>query len=98
MTVELKDPLAPYKLKRPITVGDKQITEIQLREPTTDMVERFGLPYVLAPDLTSQPVPAICSKYIAEMGGLAPSEVKKLGLADYQLLMMMVLALFSLDR
>lgn len=98
MSDVMNSPTDPYVLKKPFKIGNQEITQIQLKEPTTAMVERFGLPYVLAPDLTSQPVPAVCSKYISELGGISPSEVKKLGIVDYQYLMMMVVALFSLGR
>ena len=45
------------ELYKPIKVGDKEYTTLELREPTPKDVQELGLPYRLFEDLTSEPVP-----------------------------------------
>lgn len=87
-----------FKLEKPITVGTETYNELSLREPTTQDVIDLGLPYKLNPDLTSEPVPGIASKYVSRLAAIPPSAVKELDLVDFTLLLYAVVSFFNRSR
>ena len=86
------------QLYKPIKVGDKEYTTLELREPTPKDVQELGLPYRLFEDLTSEPVPSVCVKYIARLAAIPPSAVLKFDLGDFTGLLYVVVAFFNRSR
>lgn len=84
-----------FTLSVPVQHGSEELTELTLREPTPKDVNALGLPYKLHADLTSEPVPAVCAKYISRLAGIPPSVVEKVALSDYTMLLYMVVAFFT---
>jgi hypothetical protein len=80
-----------FTLKTPITVFDaetqteKTLSDITLREPTTDDYLKLGDPYVMgiSGGGSLSPKPAVVKQYICELGGLMPSQLKTIDLADF---------------
>lgn len=67
-----------FTLSQPVQHGTEELMELTLREPTPKDVGALGLPYRLHADLTSEPVPAVCTKYISRLAGIPTSVVEKL--------------------
>jgi hypothetical protein len=81
-------------LIKPITAHGAEVSELTLREPTGDDVERCGYP--LAIDGSSViPQAASVSKLIARLAGIPPSSVKQLSMPDYNAAMGVVLGFFG---
>lgn len=86
------------QLNKPIEVADKTITQIELREPCTEDVNRLGYPYVVLTEGGSavRIEPRVVSGYIARLGGVPPSTVSKLSLQDFQRIQVEVLGFFGM--
>ena len=87
-----------FTLSQPVQHGTEELMELTLREPTPKDVGALGLPYRLHADLTSEPVPAVCTKYISRLAGIPTPVVEKLALNDYTMLLYLVVAFFSSSR
>lgn len=87
-----------FALSQPVKHGTEEIHELTFREPTPTDVNELGLPYRLHADLTSEPVPAVCAKYISRLAGIPTSVVVKLTLSDYTMLLYLVVAFFTPSR
>lgn len=87
-----------FALSQPVKHGTEELTLLELREPTPADVNAMGLPYRLHADLTSEPVPAVCAKYISRLAGIPPSVVEKLTLSDYTMLLYVVVSFFNASR
>lgn len=75
------------KLNKPVTAYDEQITELTLREPTTEDIIEMGLPTLIV--ITDDDKPAVeirqkvIAKYISKLGSVPLSTVKSLAPSDY---------------
>ena len=87
-----------FTLSKPIQHGNSESTELTLREPTARDVNDLGLPFRLDASLISEPVPAVCAKYISRLAGIPPSVVEKIALSDYTMLLYRVVAFFTPSR
>lgn len=87
-----------FTLSQSVKHGAEELFELTLREPTPNDVNELGLPYRLHADLTTQPIPAVCAKYISRLAGIPTSVVDKLSLIDYTMLLYLVVAFFSPSR
>lgn len=84
-----------FTLSQSVKHGAEELFELTFREPTPNDVNELGLPYRLNADLTTQPIPAVCAKYISRLAGIPTSVVDKLSLSDYTMLLYLVVAFFS---
>ncbi|MGJ8619617.1 MAG: phage tail assembly protein [Methylophilaceae bacterium] len=88
------------KLSKPITNGEEEITEINLREPTGEDVQAIGFPYLILPadgdDHAIELRAKVVAKYISKLGQVPPSVVAKLSAADMNNLMGDVLGFFGM--
>ncbi len=87
-----------FTLSQTIQHGTTEIVELTLREPTTKDVNDLGLPFKLDASLISEPVPAVCAKYISRLAGIPTSVVEKIALSDYTMLLYRVVAFFTPSR
>jgi hypothetical protein len=85
-------------LSKPITVGDDQIKELELREPTIDDVVELGYPYLMVVgdgDTKMELRPSVVVKYASKLAAVPPSGIKKLSLADLSKLNAAVMGFFG---
>ena len=82
------------KLIKPITAHDQEITEIELREPTTGDVMECGYPLTIG-DGVATPNADVIGKIIARLSGIPPSSVKQLSVPDFQVCVGVVLGFFG---
>ncbi|MGZ5526883.1 MAG: phage tail assembly protein [Methylomonas sp.] len=85
-------------LSKPITVGDAEITELDLREPTIDEVVDIGYPYLMVVgdgETKMELRPKVIVKYVVKLAAVPPSSIKKLSLADLGKLNMAVMGFFG---
>ena len=75
-----------FTLSQPIQHGSEQLFELTLRDPTAKDVNDLGLPFKLDASLISEPVPAVCAKYISRLASIPPNVVEKIALSDYTML------------
>lgn len=73
-------------LNKPITAHGKDISELTLREPSTEDVMEIGYPYLVivrdGSDTGVELRPKIIINYIAKLTGIPPSSAKKLSLSE----------------
>lgn len=88
-----------FKLAQPIQAEGKEITEIELREPTGDDLDALGYPYlVMVGEGEGERIelrPKVAGRYISRLAGIPPSAVAKIGLADRQRLQGVVMGFFG---
>lgn len=87
-----------FTLSQPVMHGNTEITELTFREPTAKDVIQLGLPFTLNAELLSEPVPAVCAKYVSRLAGIPPSVVEKLPLIDYTQMLYLVVSFFTLSQ
>lgn len=87
------------KLVTPVMNGEEEITEINLREPTGDDVQKTGFPFLVLPGDGDEPAldlrAKVVGKYISLLGGVPPSVVGKLSATDFSDLMGEVMGFFG---
>lgn len=72
-----------HKLKVPITAHGDQLTELEVRRPTTKEVRAIkALPYTLSENSMPVVEPDVVCKYIAVCAAIPQSSVEQLDLAD----------------
>lgn len=72
-----------HKLKVPITAHGEQLTELEVRRPTTKEVRGFkALPYTLSENSMPVVEPDVVCKYIAVCAAIPLTSVEQLDLAD----------------
>jgi phage FluMu protein gp41 len=81
-------------LKKSITQGEEEITQITLREPTAGDYEKCGYPLIIG-DGTSTPDAKVIVKLIAACGKIPPPIVKQLGSADFNACMGAILSFLA---
>lgn len=87
-----------FTLSQPVKHGAEELFELTFREPTPKDVNDLGLPFRLHADLTTEPIPDVCAKYISRLAGIPTSVVDKLPLSDYTMLLYLVVAFFTPSR
>ena len=86
-------------LKKPITAYDKEVSELVLREPTTDDIIEMGLPTLIV--ITDDEKPAIeirqkvIAKYISKLASVPMSSVRKLSPGDFSACSAAVMGFFG---
>jgi len=81
-------------LGKPITHGDAEITELELREPTAGDVMECGYPLAIG-DGDATPNAEAVGKLIARLSSLPPSSIKQMNMADFNEAMGVVLSFFG---
>lgn len=88
-----------FKLSRPIKVGDEEVAQIELREPTGADLDDLGYPYlVVVGEGEGERIelrPKVAGRYITRLAGIPPSAVSKICLVDRQHLQGVVMGFFG---
>lgn len=71
------------KLKKPITVLEKETDTIELREPTTRDVRKFGMPITIGSDENAGMNMEVCAKYLVALSNLTDGDLDKLSVEDF---------------
>jgi hypothetical protein len=75
------------KLKKPIEAHGKTLEELTLREPVPEDLMQIGSPVLLIPsaegDTGIEVRAKIIGAYISRLGGIPPSSVKAMSVADF---------------
>ncbi|MCX7084305.1 MAG: phage tail assembly protein [Methylococcales bacterium] len=86
------------KLSKPIILGDSELTELTLREPTVDDVAEIGYPFLVITTDTGTAIqlqPKVVLKYAAKLAAVPPSSLKTLTLSDLSKLQEVVMGFFG---
>lgn len=87
------------KLRKPITAHGKEVTELEFKELTTDVILEEGYPYLVVQGNggTSgvQLMPQVVARYVVRLAGVPMSSVKQLHPADLQDLQALVMGFFG---
>lgn len=84
-----------HPLNVPITAHAEQLTELEVRRPTTKEVRAIkALPYTLSENSMPVVEPDVVCKYIAICAGIPPSAVEQLDLADLNALAWILIGFF----
>ena len=86
------------KLSKPITVGDAEICELELREPTVDDVAELGYPYLVLQNDGNSAIelrPKVALKYASRLAAVPPSALKTITLGDLQEIQGAILGFFG---
>lgn len=81
-------------LTKPIKLGEEEIRELDLREPTAGDVMECGYPLTIGED-EATPNAAVIGKLISRLAGVPPSFVKQLSMHDFQACLGVVLGFFG---
>lgn len=83
-----------YELTTPIQAHDEEVSVLNLKEPTTKLARKLGLPYRLDEKSIPYPLPDITARYISELAVIPPSSVDQLSIVDFNTLSFMVTSFF----
>ena len=75
--------MATIKLTKKITVLGNEIDSIELREPTTRDVRKFGMPISIGKDGTAAMDMDVCAKYLVALSNLTDGDVDKMAIDDF---------------
>lgn len=87
-------------LSKPITVGDAEIKELELREPGVEDVIELGYPYLMIigdGETKMEMRPKVVVKYVSKLAAIPPSSIKKLTIADLSKLNGVVMDFFGAE-
>jgi hypothetical protein len=88
-----------FKLSKPIKAHGQELSELQLREPTGDDVEKLGFPYVVTPKSNGETTIEIRAhliyQYISRLAGIPKESAKQVSLGDLSLLSGLVISFFG---
>lgn len=75
-----------FKLTTPIKThdSDKEITELELQEPTVELLEKLNYPYIIDNDGNLQFNAKKVYQWAKELSNLPPSTVKKISFHDME--------------
>lgn len=82
------------ELTKPIQAHGADVTVLELREPSAGDIMECGYPLAIG-DGEAKPQADIVGKLIARLGGIPPSSVKQMALADFQSAMGAILGFFG---
>lgn len=86
------------KLSKAITVGDTELKELVLREPTVDDVAEIGYPFLMITTDNGTAIqlqPKVVLKYAAKLAAVPPSSLKTLALSDLSSLQEAIMGFFG---
>ena len=86
------------KLSKPITIGDVEQLNLDLRLPTVEDVSDIGYPFLVVTTDNGTAIqlqPKVVLKYAATLGGVPPSSLKGLSLGDLSKLQTAVMGFFG---
>ena len=90
--------MSTIKLSKAITVGDTELKELVLREPTVDDVAEIGYPFLMITTDNGTAIqlqPKVVLKYAAKLAAVPPSSLKTLALSDLSSLQDAVMGFFG---
>lgn len=86
------------KLKKPIKVGEEDVTELELREPTVKDITEIGYPYRVSQSTSGsgmEILPAVVIKYVSKLAAVPPSALNGLSISDLTALQTEVMNFFG---
>ena len=90
---------AVIKLSEPIQAHGEEVSELTLREPTTEDVIKFGQPFLVIPrdggDTGVEIRMNIIARYVSELAAIPMSSVKKLSRNDFSACQAAVMGFFG---
>lgn len=75
--------MRPIKLRKPIDAHGKELTELEMKEPTTGDLIDCGDPMVIGVDETVSFKNDVIARYISKLSGVPMSSVRELSPADF---------------
>ena len=72
-------------LKKPIKVGEDELTQLELREPTVKDITEIGYPYRISQSASGagmEILPAVVIKYVSKLASVPPSALNSLSISD----------------
>ncbi len=73
------------KLSKPILIGDQELTELDLREPTIAEVSELGYPFLVVESQGGsgiQALPKVVLAYASKLAAVPPSSLKNISITD----------------
>jgi hypothetical protein len=86
------------KLTKPIQAHGQELESLTLREPTTEDAIDLGLPMLMVPTAEGTGIEIrnkVVAAYIQRLGGIPPSSVRQLAMADFSILTNQVMSFFG---
>ena len=83
------------KLKKPINVLDKETDTIELREPTTRDIRKFGMPITIGVSGEAGMNMDVCAKYLVALSNLTDGDIDKLSVEDFVDAAMRIVTFFN---
>ena len=92
--------MSAIKLSRQITAHGEAVSDLVLREPTTEDVIELGLPTLIIPGADGQSTgveirQAVVARYISRLAAIPMGSVKALSLKDFSLCTAAVMGFFG---
>ncbi|MGY1490719.1 phage tail assembly protein [Methylobacillus pratensis] len=88
-----------FKLKKPIKAHGEEVTELTLREPTGDDIEKFGFPYLVITkangDTGIEIRTNVVYQYISKLAAIPKESAKQVSPGDLSLLSGMIMGFFG---
>ncbi len=86
---------ATIPLTKPVKAHGEEITELVLREPTSDDVMELGYPFLIHGGGAIELRPKVVGQYLVRLGGIPLPTVKSLAIPDLQACQAEVLGFFG---
>lgn len=74
--------MIPVKLSKSITAHGETLDTLELKDPTFEQIQKFGLPVVVESSGNYGVNAAVAMKYIPELAAVPPSSIKDLHAYD----------------
>ncbi len=81
-------------LTKPIMAHDEEVIELELKEPSTKLTRRLGLPYRLDERGIPYPVADVAANFIVRLAGIPSSSVDELSPVDFNNLALIIISFF----
>lgn len=86
-------------LSKPIKAHDEELSQLTLREPTTEEVMEEGYPFLVVTSKTGDSGvelrPKVVARYVMKLSGIPLSSVKQLSVPDLQRCQVAVMGFFG---
>ncbi|WJV61353.1 phage tail assembly protein [Pectobacteriaceae bacterium C52] len=82
------------KLSKPIMAHGERLHVLELREPTYDEVQKYGLPFSYGSDGSVKIDTSSALNYIPGLAGIPPSSAKQLALNDITTISLIIVGFF----
>ena len=86
---------ATIPLSKPLTAHGKEITELVLREPTSEDVMEFGYPFLIHAGDVIELRPRVVGQYVVKLAGVPLPTVKAMSIPDLQKCQGVVMGFFG---